>query len=59
MRHAGRFNAITARQTYLNREPRIFSVEPSGCCGPGKQEANGMSDGDVTLIAASRVSDRA
>ena len=34
-------------------------ANPRNVAGLAKQEANGMSDGDATLIEASRVSDRA
>lgn len=44
--------ASTGRQGYSLSNPRDVA-------GLAKQEANGMSDGAATLIAASRVSDRA
>jgi hypothetical protein len=34
-------------------------ANPRNIAGPAKQKANGMSDGDATLVVASRVSDRA
>jgi hypothetical protein len=33
-------------------------ANPRNIAGPATQEANEMSDGDATLIVASRVSDR-
>ena len=44
--------ASTGRRGYSLSNPRDVA-------GLAKQEANGLSDGAATLIAASRVSDRA